>query len=184
MAINFLFQATAIYRRSMYVFNDPNNVVDLNAANIGDFSPRYAWLLRYIVPATNQVQYLITFNPSSADLTDVNTISGLYIEQDGEGLMIDCVSIDNFNQCANGTITSLQRKYGAAPAFVVPSAAWWCVTRSDDGSGFAHGKVVTDYVGQYIGNVRLKSNTSGTSVYTFQAFGTVTAIGTDSVAIC
>lgn len=183
MAINFLFQATAIFRNGRYLFNDPNNVIDLNAANIDGFSPRWAWLLRYIVPGTNQVQYLLTFTPSSADLADVNTIVGLYVEQDGEGVLIDCISVANFNDVSNGTGT-IQRKYGAAPAFTVPTGTYWCITRSDDGSAYAHGKVSTDYVGQYIGNIRLKSNVSGTSVYTCQAYGTMTAIGSDSVVIC
>lgn len=183
MAINFLFQATAIYRNTHYCFNDTQNVIDLNAANIDGFSPRNAWLLRYLVPGSNQVQYQITFEPSSADLTDTNTIQGLWVEQDGQGVLIDCISISNFNDVSNGTGT-IQRRYGAAPAFTSPTGSYWCVTRTDDGSAAAHGDVSTDYVGQYYGNVRVKSNTSGVSVYTFTAFGTVIAIGSDSVAKC
>lgn len=179
MATN-LFTATSIYARSQYVFNDPNNQIDLNAYKIDAFSPRNAWLLRYLVPGTNQVQYLLTFQPTSADLADVNTIQGIYVEQDGKGILIDCISIDNFNLVANGTGT-IQRRYGAAPAFTGPTPTWWCVTRADDGSAAAHGDVTTDYIGQYYGNVRLKTNASGVSVYTFLAFGTVIPVGTDSV---
>lgn len=183
MSDTFLFQATAIFRRSQYVFNDPNNTFDFNAAKIDAFSPRNCWLLRQIIPGQNQVQYLITFAPTSADLADTNTIIGLWAEQDGEGVMFDCISIENFNSAANNT-GSITRRYGSPPAFTNPTAAWWCVTRSDDGSGFAHDQVVMAYVGQYVGNVRLKTNTSGVSVYTFQAYGTVVAIGTDTVAQC
>ena len=114
MAINFLFQATAIFKNGTYVFNDPNNVIDLNAALVDGFSPRNAWLLRTIVPGTNRIEYNITFSPSSADLSDSNTIIGLYVEQEGVGVMIDCISIDNFNTVANGTGT-IQRRYGDAP---------------------------------------------------------------------
>lgn len=178
-----IFQATAIYTAGHYTFNDPNNVIELNSTRLQGFTPRNAYLLRYIIPGQNQVQYLLTFEPSSADLADVNTIVGLYVEEDGKGVLIDCISITQFNAVANGTGT-IQRRYGAAPAFTTPTASFWCVTRSDDGSGHAHNKVVMDYVGQYIGNVRMKSNISGTSVYTFQAYGTVVAIGSDSVAIC
>lgn len=183
MADTFLFQATVIYKAPHYTFNDPNNVVDLNAPLVSGFSPRNVWLLRYLVPGQNQVQYQLTFEPSSADLADVNTITGLYVEQGGTGIMIDCISIANFNAVANGTGT-IQRAYGAAPAFTSPTGNFWCVTRSDDGSAAAHGDVSTDYLTQYVGNIRLKSNTSGTSVYTFKAYGTVVAIGSDSVAIC
>lgn len=178
-----LFQATAIYSNGRYVFNEPNNVINLNSTRLMGFTPRNAWLLRYIVPGQNQVQYLLTFEPTSADLADSNTIQGLYIEEDGKGVLIDCISITQFDAVANGTGT-IQRRYGAAPAFTNPTAQWFCVTRSDDGTAYAHGVVSTDYVGQYIGNVRLKSNTSGTSVYTFQAYGTPKAVKSDSIAVC
>lgn len=179
-----LFVATAIYKDDHgYCFNDPDNVVSINAPKIDAFTPRECWLLRYLVPGNNQVQYLLTFQPSSAELADSNTILGLWVEQDGKGIMIDCISRDNFIAVANGTGT-IQRRYGAAPAFTSPTPSWWCVTRSDDGSGAAHNDVVMDYVGQYVGNVRLKTNTSGVSVYTFQAYGTPKAVGSDSVALC
>lgn len=176
------FKATAIFKNGKYVFNDPDNEIALNAVNVEAFSPRLVWLLRYLVPGTNQVQYSPTFNPSSADLADVNTLAGLWVEQDGQGVMIDCISIDNFITVANGTGT-IQRRYGVV-TFTTPSAACWRITRADDGTASAHGKVSTDYVGQYVGNVRLVSNISGVSVYEVSAYGTLVAIGTDSVALC
>lgn len=175
-----IFSAQAIYSNGQYVFNDPNNVISINSNQIGAFTPRNAWLLRYLSPGNNLVQYLLTFQPSSADLADVNTIQGIYLEQNGLGVLIDCISQANFILVANGTGV-IQGRYGASPAFTQPTAAWWCVTRADDGSAFAHGDVSTDYVGFYFGNVRLKSNASGVSVYTFQAYGTVLPIGNDSV---
>lgn len=184
MADTFLFQATAIYRNGHYVFNEANNVIDLNAPKIDGFSPRNVWLLRYIVPGQNQVQYLPTFEPTSADLLDSNTIQGLYVEQDGQGVMIDCISIANFNSVANGDTPLITPRYGAPPAFTTPTPLFYCITRTDDGSAYAHGVVSTDYVGQYIGNVRLKSNVSGVSVYTLQTFGKPIAIGSDSIVQC
>jgi len=183
-----IFKATAIFKNGQYVFNDADNEIDINPTLLAPFAPRQAWLLRYIVPGTNQVQYLLTFQPSSADLTDVNTVLGLWIEQgdgsDGtKGVMIDCISIDNFNTIANAG-GSLQRRYGAAPAFTTPTAGCWRITRADNGTAFAHGKVSTDYVGKIYGNVRVVSNISGVSIYEVSAFGTLTAVGTDSVAAC
>lgn len=177
------FKATAIFKNGKYVFNDPDNEIALNAVSVEAFSPRLVWLLRYLVPGTNQVQYSPTFNPSSADLADVNTLAGLWVEQDGQGVMIDCISIDNFITVANGTGT-IQRRYGAAPAFTTPTGACWRITRADAGTAAAHGDVAMDYIGQYVGNVRLVSNTSGVSVYEVTAYGTMVAIGTDSVATC
>lgn len=181
-----IFPVTAIYVNGQYVFNDPNNVIDINGTILAAFSPRNAWLLRQIVDGTNQVQYLLTFSPSSSDIADVNTIQGLYLEEVGSsrGVLIDCISIDNFNLAANGTASSVQRRYGAAPAFTTPTAACWRITRADAGTAAAHGTVATDYVGKIYGNVRVVSNTSGISVYEVSAFGTLTAVKSDSVATC
>lgn len=179
-----LIKATAIFKDGQYVFNDPNNVIDLNSLQIDSFAPRNCWLLRYIVPGTNQVQYMLTFNPSSADLADSNTIQGLWVEQQGKGVMIDCISIDNFNSILNAGSGNLQRRYGSAPDFTTPTPSCFRITRADNGTGSAHDQVVTDYVGQYIGNVRLVSNNSGISVYEISAYGTPVAIGTDSIAAC
>jgi hypothetical protein len=179
-----LIKATAIFKDGQYVFNDPNNEIDLNSLEIDSFAPRNCWLLRYIIPATNQVQYMLTFKPSSADLADSNTIQGLWVEQEGKGVMIDCISIDNFNTILNAGSGNLQRRYGAAPAFTTPTPSCYRITRADNGTGAAHDQVVTDYVGQYIGNIRMVSNNSGISVYEISAYGTPVAIGTDSIAAC
>lgn len=180
-----MFKAVAIYKNGQFVFNDPSsqNEIDLNSEQIDGFSPRNAWLLRYILPGTNQVQYLLTFQPSSADLVDTNTLQGLWVEQNGQGVMIDCISIDNFNTIANAG-GSLTRRYASPVSFTTPTPSCWRITRADAGTGAAHNDVVTDYIGQYIGNVRLVSNTSGVSIYEVSAYGTLRAVGSDSVAVC
>jgi hypothetical protein len=178
-----LFTAQAIYKNGQYVFNDPNPVIGINSPKIDAFSPRNVWLLRYLIPGTNQVQYALTFTPTSDQLADVNTIQGVYFEQDGKGVMIDCISTANFITVANGTGV-IQGRYGAAPAFTSPTAAWWCITRADAGTGAAHDEAVMDYVGQYKGDMRLKSNTSGVSVYLVQSYSTIIPVGSDSVAQC
>lgn len=185
MADTFLFQATAIYKATHYVFDDVNTrVIDFNAPRIQGFSPRNVWLLRQIIPGQNQIQYLLTFEPSSEQLLDSNTLQGLYVEQDGMGVMIDCISIANFNAVANGTLGGITPRYGAPPAFTSPTPLYYCVTRSDDGTGFDHDTFVMDYVGQMIGNVRLTSNVTGVSIYRFQAYGTPRPIGSDVIALC
>lgn len=184
MADTYLFQATAIYKAPHYVFNDPNNIIDFNAPKIDAFTPRQCWLRRYLVAGQNQVQYLLTFEVTSADLLDPNILTGIYVEQDGMGVMIDCISIANFNSVANGDTATITPRYGTPPAFTTPTPSYYCVTRSDDGSGYAHDQVVMQYVGQYIGNVRMKSNVSGVSVYQFQTYTVPIAIGTDTIAAC
>lgn len=185
MADTFLFSATAIYQATHYVFDDVNTrVIDLNAPRIGGFSPRNVWLLRYIVPGQNQIQYELTFEPTSDQLADTNTLQGLYVEQDGLGVMIDCISIANFNAVANGTLGGISPRYGAPPAFTTPTALYWCVTRSDDGTESDHSNITSDYVGQYIGNMRMVGNVTGVSTYRFQAYGTPKAIGSDVLYLC
>jgi hypothetical protein len=178
-----LFLATAIYKDGRYTFNEANNTIDINSLGISAFTPRNVWVLRTLIPGQNQVQYNITFAPTSDQVADANTVQGLYLEQDGEGVVIDCISITNFNAAAN-TGSAITGRYATPPAFTNPSALYYCVTRADAGTGSAHDKVVMDYIGQYIGNVRLKTNTSGVSVYTFQSYYLPVAIGNDTVAQC
>lgn len=178
-----LFLATAIYKDGRYTFNEANNVIDINSLGISAFTPRNVWVLRTIIPGQNQVQYNITFTPTSDQLADTNTIQGLYLEQDGEGVVIDCISITNFNAAAN-TGSAITARYSTPPAFTNPVALYYCVTRADDGTAYAHGVISTDYVNQYFGNVRLKSNTSGVSVYTFQSYNVPVAIGSDTIVQC
>lgn len=178
-----LFTALAIYKDGQYVANDPNNEIAINAPKIDGFSPRNVWLLRQILPGQNQIQYLLTFDPTSEELLDANTLQGIYVEQDGEGVMIDCISMDDFITVANGT-GAITPRYGSAQAFTGPSTGIWCITRTDDGSTSAHSTVCTDYVGQYVGNIRLKSNITGVSVYVMTAYGTPKAMKSDSIIEC
>jgi hypothetical protein len=178
-----LFLATAIYKDGRYTFNESDNQIDINSLGISAFTPRNVWVLRTLIPGQNQVQYNVTFAPTSDQVADANTVQGLYLEQDGKGVVIDCVSITNFNAAAN-TGSAITARYGTPPAFTNPSALYYCVTRADDGTGFAHAKVITDYLNMYIGSVRLKTNTSGVSVYTFQSYYPPVAIGSDTVAQC
>jgi len=73
---------------------------------------------------------------------------------------------------------------GAPPAFVPPTLLNYCIDRNDDGSGYAHDKMVTDYVGQCVGNVRHICNTAGgESTYQVQAYQIPVAIGDDVVTL-
>lgn len=185
MADTFLFQATAIYKATHYVFDDPNaRVVSFNAPRVSGFSPRNVWLLRQIIPGQNQVQYLLTFDPTSDQIADGNTLQGVYVEQDGLGVMIDCLSVGNFNAVANGTLGSITPRYFTPPAFTTPAAVYYCITRSDDGTGAAHDDLIMDYVGFYIGNVRLTSNVTGVSTYRMQCYGAPSPQGSDVVTLC
>lgn len=182
MASSYLLAATALYKAPHFTAYDSNNQITINADRIMAFTPRNAYILRYLVPGQNQIQYLITFEPTSAQLLDVNTLQGIYVEQDGQGVVIDCISISNFVTAVDtgGTITA--RYGGTITVFTSPTAIAWCISRADDGSGFSHDNVVTDYLNQYAGNVRLRSNISGVSHYIVFSYTQIVAIGTDSVS--
>jgi hypothetical protein len=170
MANTFLLPAVALYKAPHFTGYDSNNVITLNADRIQAFTPRPAWIKRYLVPGQNQIQYLLTFEPSSTDLTDPNILTGVYIEQDGQGVVIDSINVANLNNALNGVGNITQTYASGIPLFTTPTAVAYCLIRADDGSAYAHGQVSTQYVNQYYGNIRLRSNVSGISHYILFSF--------------
>lgn len=182
MASSYLLSAVALYKAPHFTAFDPNNVIAINVDQVLAFTPRQAWILRYLVPGQNQVQILPTFEPTSAQLLDVNTLKAVYVEQSvGQGVFVDCVSVANFITAANNAGNLTQNYPAGPPAFVSPVAIAWCISRADDGSNFAGAQVVTDYLNQYAGNVRLRSNISGVSHYIVFSYTQIIAIGADVV---
>lgn len=177
-----------------YVGNQ-NKTIQINCDRLRAYSPRPAWLLRRLMPGDGtQIQHLLTLAPSSADVADPNTIRGFAIEVDGQDTMIDIATADDLvNACncpdctpADGNLVT--RYYtGGISAFAPPTLNTLCITRSDDGSGYDHDKLVMDYTGRYIGSARLKSNVSGVSVYEVHSFYSTTTlipVGTDVISSC
>lgn len=171
MANTILTPATCLYKAPHFTGYDSNNVITINADNVLAFTPRPAWIKRYVVPGQNQIQYLVTFEPSSADLADPNILQGVYVEEmPGLGVVIDSISVVDTNNALNGVSSITPRYAGGIPLFTTPTAVAYCLVRADDGSASAHGLVSQAYVGQYYGNVRLRSNVSGISHYTLFSF--------------
>lgn len=182
MADTFIIAAFALYKATHYTGNDSNNEIGINVSKLQGFSPRLAWLKRYIVPGQNQVQYLLTFEVSSIDQQDPNLLQGVYLEVSGEGVLIDCISVDNFIAAADGTGTITRNYAAGVPAFTSPTPAAYCLVRSDDGSAAAHGDASTDYVGAYIGNMIVRSSFSGVTHYSFNSFTIPKPLGTDIIS--
>lgn len=171
MANTILLAVVALYKAPHFVGYDTNeNQISINADRVQAFTPRNAWIKRYLVPGQNQIQYLLTFEPTSAELADPNTLSGVYIEQDGKGVVVDCISIANLVVALNGTGSYTQQYTSGVPLFVSPTATAYCIVRQDDGSGYAHAKIETDYVTQYVGNIIRRSWFSNVSHYTVNSF--------------
>ncbi len=177
---------------STYV-GDQAITISINCERLQAFSPRPVWLTRTQAPGDGTIiLYEPTFNPSSAQLDDPNTLHGFWIEQDGQDVMVDVTTQAAFqaacDACCGAVPAIIANNYaGAATAFAPLAANWLCVTRADDGSAGAHDAFADDYVGQFIGLARLKSNSSGVSVYTFQSYYTVSQItpfGSDTIANC
>ena len=181
MASSYLLSAVALYKAPHFTALDSNNVISINVDRIQAFTPRPAYILRYLVPSQNQIQYLVTFEPTSQQLLDTNTLQGVYVEQDGQGVVVDCISVANFITAADNSGSLTQRYPGGVTAFVSPTAIAYCISRADDGSGFSHDQVVTDYLQQYYGNVRLRSNISGVSHYIVFSYTFPIAIGADTI---
>jgi hypothetical protein len=105
-----LIAAVAIYKATHFT---PNETISINALRLQGYSPRNAWVKRYLVQGQNQVQYLLTFEPSSAEVLDPNILQGLYIEVDGVGVVIDCTSVADFVSTVNGDQAALTRRYAS-----------------------------------------------------------------------
>lgn len=171
MANTILLAVVALYKAPHFVGYDiTENQISLNADRVQAFTPRNAWIKRYLVPGQNQIQYLLTFEPTSADIADPNTLSGVYIEQDGKSVVIDCISVANLVAALNGTGSYTQQYTSGVPLFVSPTAVAYCLVRVDDGSGYAHAKVETDYVTSYVGNIIRRSWFSGVSHYSLNSY--------------
>lgn len=175
---------------------DQNVQIQVDCNRLRAYSPRPCVLKRRLMPGDGTtIQYLLTFNLSDPEI-DSNSLSGFSIENDGQDVMIDVVSAAAFvtacncPDCVSGTGNPVARLYTyGIPTFVVPGGLFYCITRADDGSGYAVDKFVTDYVPNYFGNIRFKSNNSGVSIYTFQSFYSLAQlqqllIGADTIAQC
>lgn len=185
MSDTFIVQATALYKAPHFTGFDSNNQIGINVSKLQGFSPRFAYLKRYLVPGQNQIQYLLTFEVSSQELLDPNTLQGIYAEVSGEGVLIDCISVADFIATADGTQAAFTRRYaGGIPAFVSPTPTKYCITRLDDASGSAHNQIVMDYVLQYIGAINFISHVTGTSIYTFMSYTIPKPINGDVIATC
>lgn len=174
--------AKAFYKDSHFVNLED---VSINVDRIQGFSPRAVWVKRFLVPGEQQVQTLMTFEPSSAEAADANTLQGVYLEVDGEGMCIDCINVNDFDQTANGNQATLTRRYASGiTAFTSPTPTVYCIARLDDGSGSAHNKFVMDYVSQYIGNVQHQGHTTGTSIYKISSYTTPVLLSGDVTTTC
>lgn len=175
---------------------DQNVQIQIDCTRLRAYSPRPCWLKRRLLPGDGtQIQYLLTFNSLDPEI-DSNTLVGFFIENDGQDTMIDIVSAAAFvtacncPDCVSGTGNPVARLYAyGIPTFTTPVALFYCITRADDGSLFAHSKVTTDYTVDQIGNFQSVSNISGVSIYRIQSFYTLAqlqalAVGADVIAQC
>jgi len=188
-----LINAYVIYNGTMNSYVGGQGVtISINCERLQAFSPRPVWLKRILAPGDGTIiLYEPTFQPTSDELLDANTLQGFWIEQDGQDVMIDATSIAVFQQACDaccGTVpTIVANLYGGnAPAFTPLSINSLCIYRNDDGSAGAHDAFADDYVGLYVGTAVMRSNFSNTSHYTIQSYYTYTQFqslvqGTDTV---
>lgn len=187
-----LVQAYIIYNAHSNTYVNDGSSVTINCDRINAYSPRPCWLQRWL-PAGDgtDIIYQLTFNLSSADQLQYgnNLIQGLYIEQDGQGVMVDVANMTTFlngcDACCGGATGQMTRFYtGGIPDFANPTEANWCITRSDDGSAYAANQFADDYAGQFHGNIKVSTSISGTTRYQVTSFTGYAPIaqGSDVVA--
>lgn len=169
-----LVQAYLIYNAQSNTYVDDGTLVTINCDQLAAFTPVKCWLQTWL-PAGDgtDVVYQLTFDVNSVDLTQygTNLIQGVYIEQNGMGMVIDVADVETVSTacnacCDDSPAVTLTRYYtGGIPAFSNPSAATFCITRLDDGSASAHNEAALAYVGSFSGSFKLVSSLSGTSRY-------------------
>lgn len=175
----------------IYVGNDsPAPTISINCERLRAFSPRQVWLKRFLAPGDGTtILYEPTFNPTSQELLDPNTLVGFWIEQDGMDVMIDVTTAAAFQEacdaCCGDTPTIIASTYNGNPTQFTPlTLNTICVYSFDDGSAGAHDAFAAKYVGKYVGKAVMRSNFSGLSHYTLTTYFTYLTfpkIGTDTV---
>lgn len=177
----------------IYVGNDaPSPVISINCERLQSYSPRPVWLTRVLAPGDGTViLYQPTFNPTSQQLLDPNTLTGMWIEVDGQDVMIDVTTVNVFmaacDACCGAVPAIMTSNYSGAPtAFTPLTLNTLCIYRLDDGSAGAHDAFADDYVGRFVGIAFLRSSLSNTSHYQIQSYYTYTewlglVLGTDTV---
>lgn len=174
-----LVNAYVIYNGASNTYVDDGTVITLNCERLQAFTPRAVWLQRSLAPGDGTtILYQPTFLVNSTDIAQYgnNLIQGFWVEQDGMGMMVDVANVNTIitacNQCCDSSpAVTLTRFYtGGITSFTNPTEQSYCVTRSDDGSAYAHTKFSTDYISQYTGTARLISNISGVSRYRITSY--------------
>jgi len=187
--------AYAIYNGTTSTFvGDDYVTIPINCSRLNAYSPRPVWLVRELAPGDGTIiLYIPTFYPNSEQLLDPNTLSGLWIEVDGQDVMIDVQNqstttfITACNACCGSVPTIVASNWnGNTPDFAPLALNSLCIYRFDDGSAGAHNAFAADYVGKYIGVAQLRSNFSNTSHYSITTYYTYTQfqgiiIGSDVV---
>jgi hypothetical protein len=168
-----LFNATT----DIYVGNDvPAPTVSINCERLQSYSPRPCWILRQLAPGDGTViLYEPTFNPSSEELLDSNTLQGMFIIQDDQSIIIDVTTVAAFQEacdaCCGEVPTIISSNYNGNPTPFTPlTLNTFCIYRADNGSAAAHDNFADDYVGQFIGTAIMRSNFSNISHYTIQSY--------------
>lgn len=187
-----LVQAYIIYNAHSNTYVNDGSVVTLNCDRLNAYTPRPCWLQRWL-PAGDgtDVIYQLTFDLSSAEQTQygTNLIQGFYIEQDGQGVMIDVLDLATFlngcDACCGGSTGMMTRFYASIPDFTAPTEVIYCITRLDDGSAYAANSFADDYVSQFHGNIMVRSSISGTTRYQVTSFSGYPPVpqGTDVVSV-
>lgn len=191
MATNFAI-VNVIYRKNHFVAQDPElNWAEINCSRISAFTPRPAWLLREKY-TDGRILYHLTFTESS----DTNALKGFWIEQDGEGMLIDVkevngkpVSLAEYCKscCDASPIPVIDTEYDWNDLSVFnyshSSRASYCIFRPNiDGDLIDVQQVVMDYTGN-VEDIKVSSVSGSPKGVYFngQSYETPRPVGSDVI---
>jgi hypothetical protein len=177
-----LIKAKKIWENGEFV-GENQTVYSFPCEKIGNGTPRDGWLIRseYCcgMPTTYQL--------SLTDPKNGSAIRGVWIEFDGNGVLIDAESVDlvvdNCNGCCGAAPLIESRynnKYPEASAY--EQAASYTITRADDGGVVAQQKFRLDYLNEYIEGTLTHVRNGNNSEYTFKAYKDPRKKGTDTIS--
>lgn len=113
-------------------------------------------------------------------------ITGIWLEFDGNGTLIDATTVadvvDECNACCDDTESAVTAKYsGVFPTKADVSATTWTIVRADNGGVLDLQRFMLDYLGKYVeGTLSRTLYAGGNSTYVFQAVDDIHAIGADA----
>lgn len=177
-----------LFENGLFVGDCVANYAIVSCELMSGGTPKICWLKReQLCCGDNGVNYTLTF----ADPSDADALVGVWITQDGKGVMVDAADLNEIlaecEKCCDGDAVEPTTTYtdddglSTFPAITGGAVVAYCITRADDGSIGAQQKFDLDYYGRYK-TAKLFSASGTSSKYDVTSVAKPTVVLTDTIA--